>query len=156
MDSKPTNPKDLIGMKKCPLGLVPDTMSLFASLSFLEGALKYGRFNWREMGVSFTVYDDALLRHRAKLRAGEWADKDTKVPHISSMLACLAIIADSHVCGNLVDDRPPAQPTLAVEIDRLGDAIKYLQELFKDHNPKQFTIADGPQVETPKQAIWVP
>jgi hypothetical protein len=141
-NEKATNPKDLIGSSKLPMGLVPDTLTLYASLAFLEGALKYGRFNWRVAGVRFQIYLDALERHRAKLAAGEWEDPVTKVPHLASIIACAGIILDAHTCGKLVDDRPPSCLQISKLIDDHTKTVAHLKELFKDHNPKQYTIED--------------
>ena len=47
---KPSNPKDMIGSNKLPLHLWPNTATAMGSLGFLNGALKYGRANFREIG----------------------------------------------------------------------------------------------------------
>ena len=147
-DPKQTNPKDAIGSSKIHLDLVPDSMVLFASLGFAEGALKYGKFNWRVAGVRLSIYMAALERHKMKFMAGEWADPDTKVPHLSSMLACLGIIVDAHTSNKLNDDRPPAQPDLAVFVADAAKVQNHLKELFRDCNPHQHTIMDAiPTVE---------
>lgn len=142
-DQKLTNPKDHIGSSKLHLDLVPDTMVVFAAMGFLEGALKYGKFNWRKAGIRLSIYWAALERHRMKFCAGEWADPKTKVPHLSSMLACLGIIVDAFVSGKLTDDRPPAQPELSLFIDKQSDLVAHLKEQFRDCNPHQHTINDA-------------
>lgn len=138
-DQKLTNPKDAIGSTKLPLHLVPDSLSCFAALAFLEGALKYGQFNWRVAGVRASIYLSAMERHMRKWKAGEDSDPKTGVPHLASILACAAIILDADVCGKLNDDRPPAVPTLPITIDVLGKKVADLKELFKDENPVQYT-----------------
>lgn len=147
---KDTNPKDAIGMTKLPLDLVPDTLMIYASLSFAEGALKYGKFNWRVAGVRASIYIAALERHLAKFKNGEWADETTKVPHLSSMLACIGIILDAKLLGKLTDDRAPYAPMDAL-IKEVEPIVLQLKELFKDHfkdhHPHQHTIADGPPPE---------
>jgi hypothetical protein len=141
-DTKATNPKDAIAGKKLPLDLVPATLEAFAALGFLEGALKYGKFNWRKAGVKFSVYIGALKRHTKKLEDGEWRDAKTRVPHLASILACAGIALDAYACGKLKDDRAPAVNTSAL-IDSLEAAVAHLKEVFKDHNPHQFTIEDS-------------
>lgn len=139
------NPKDAIGSTKLMMGAVPDSAIAGMALAFIEGLFKYGRFNWRAFPVRFSVYDDAAMRHRAKLRAGEWADPKTKVPHIYSMMACYAIVGDARMSGTLIDDRPPAQPALIEEIDKVDAEIQNaLREMFKEHNPKHWTVMDTP------------
>lgn len=144
LETKDTNPKDCIAGNKLPLSVVPSTMVIFASLAFFEGQCKYGRFNWRIAGVRTSIYLDALKRHIAKYENGEWADPVTKVPHLSNALACIAIILDAMVCGKLTDDRPPVAPVGDL-IENLAQNVIGLKELFKDHHPHQFTIADGDQ-----------
>lgn len=142
-ETKPSNPKDAIGMTKLPVHLVPDSLIAFASLAFLEGALKYGKYNWRVAGVRMSIYLDAFERHRMKFTNGEWADPQTGVPHLASMIACLGIILDAKVCDKLTDDRPPRAP-MGEMIDGAQPLIAHLKKLFEEHTPHQNTIADGP------------
>ena len=145
-DKKLTNPKDSIGSKKLPLHLVPDTLSIMACPSFLEGALKYGQFNWRIYGVKLSIYISALERHLKKYKNGEERDPRTLVHHMSSVIACAAIILDAEACGMLNDDRPPRHPTSEM-IDGMMDHIAFLKELYKDQHPHQNTHEDS---------IWLP
>lgn len=145
-DGKDTNPKDTIGATKLPLDLVPDTAIAYMALAFLEGALKYGRYNWRVAGVRWSIYQSAFERHRMKVANGEWADPKTKVPHLASMMACLAIILDAHTCGKLIDDRPPRCLPVSGLIDGMAHDVAYLKELFKDCTPHQYTIEDSTDV----------
>jgi len=137
------NPKDAIGATKLMMDAVPDSAIVVMSLAFVEGLLKYGRFNWRAFPVRFSIYDGAAMRHRAKLRAGEWADPKTQVPHVGSIMACYAIINDARLSGTLIDDRPPAQPALIEEIDKADAEVQaLLKDLFKAHNPKHWNVND--------------
>lgn len=140
-DVKPTNPKDVIGSAKLPLGLVPDVPE--EALAFLEGALKYGRFNWRIAGVRASIYIDAIERHFKKWKNGENADQKTRVNHLLSVIACCKIILDADRLGKLVDDRPPSVPMLAGDIVKAEEVAAHLREFFKDHSPHQYTIADS-------------
>jgi hypothetical protein len=141
-EPKPSNPKDIIGSDKLPLSLVPDTTIAYLTLGHLEGMLKYGLVNWRECGVRTSIYLDALARHVAKFKSGEWADPETRVPHLANALACLSIIVDAHECGKLIDDRPKPAP-VAPLIDRSGGIVKHLKALFADRNPHHYTIGDA-------------
>src|SRR5258707_949196 len=78
--SKATNPKDAIGATKLPISGVPTAVNRYAALAFAEGALKYGRYNWRVSGVRISIYLDALHRHLIKLQDGEWCDGDSLGP----------------------------------------------------------------------------
>lgn len=142
----PTNPKDRVAGTKLPCGLAPDTASIGLALAFLEGALKYGRYNWRVAGVVASVYNDALERHRKKWWNGQNCDPLTKVHHLDNLMACAAILRDAELYGMLTDDRPPCPnpDAMAKFIDDSSAIVTHLKELFKDHNPRQFKIGDLP------------
>lgn len=144
-EGKQSNPKDIIGSAKLPVGLCPDIIPAMAALSFMEGASKYGRYNWRIAGVRASIYHDALRRHLAKWWNGEDADQKTGVPHLASVIACAGIILDAQLVDKLTDDRPPRAAKLSGVIDSLDSDLAHLRDLFKGHNPKQFTIADSEQ-----------
>lgn len=146
------NPKDFLAAEKLPLNIVPDSMVVFACLGFLEGAHKYGQYNWRAKPVKMSVYIGALRRHSAKLNAGEWADKKTNVPHGSYILCCMAIMMDAYLCGTLIDDRPPSQPSLIDLIDEESPKLIHgLAKLFATHNPHQYTIQDDKTIAADKK-----
>jgi hypothetical protein len=147
MSDKMTNPKDVIGMTKSPLSLVPATLVICASRALLEGALKYGRFNWRIAGVRASIYLDALKRHIAKWENGQEADPQTTVHHLDNAIACLTIMRDAMLYGKLVDDRPPCPDpdAMARVIDGEPAMVAHLKELFKDYSPHQYTIEDTPR-----------
>jgi len=141
---KPSNPKDIIGSTKVPLNLVPASTMAYLAVGHLEGHLKYGLVNWREVGIRMSVYLDALQRHIKKMSDGnEWEDQVTKVPHIASALCCLSIICDAYEGGNLIDDRPKAAPASDI-IDRMSENVKHLQTLFGDKKPIDYFV-DGPK-----------
>lgn len=144
MDSpelKATNPKDAIGSTKLPMHLVPDSAKAYLALAFLEGATKYGAYNWRVAGVRTSIYMAAAQRHQAKFWNGEWADPKTKVPHLASAMACMAIVLDAKLVGKLTDDRPPAAP-IGELIDGMSENVQHLIEMHKDMNPRHWTIED--------------
>ena len=140
---KDTNPKDAIGSKKLPLHLVPSSGIALTATAFLEGALKYGKYNWRIAGVRASIYLDAMHRHIAKWQNGEDVDPETMVHHLASVCACAMIIMDAQLCEKLTDDRPP-RAHVADLVDMLAAGnVQRLQNQFKDHHPHQYTIADG-------------
>lgn len=144
IETKPTNPKDIIGSTKLDLGLVPSTLSIMVSKAFLEGALKYGRFNWRIAGVRASIYHAALHRHLAKWWNGQDKDPKTGVHHLDNAMACLGILRDAEIFKKLQDDRPPAvDPDLIAQIIDESEAdVARLKALFKSYNPHQYTIHD--------------
>ena len=139
-DEKATNPKDAIGTKKVGTTLVPDVIKYHASLALLEGALKYGASNWAEAGVRCSIYLDALDRHLAKFKAGEFSDPETKVPHLSSALACIGIILDADLRGRLHDDRPPPNPELVRWINEAEAQVAHLKQMFAEHDPLHYNM----------------
>ena len=142
---KDTNPKDAIGSTKLPMHLIPGSAKAWLALAFLEGALKYGKYNWRVAGVRASIYLDAMERHLEKYKNGEWDDAQTGVPHLASIMACAAIILDAESVGKLTDDRPPKGDESDL-IDSLIESVGYLQNLYEGESPHQYTIedSDGP------------
>lgn len=139
--NKDTNPKDAIANNKAQLHLVPDSLNVYASLSFTEGAAKYGAYNWRVAGVRASVYKSAAERHLSKYWNGEWADPHTGVPHLASVIACCAIILDAGLCNKLTDDRPPRADIPGL-MDEVEDAVAHIRKTFAHKNPHHYTIAD--------------
>lgn len=142
---KESNPKSAFGDQKLQLNVVPGSFQAYTSLALLEGALKYGRYNWRIKGVRVSTYLDALKRHIEKYEEGQWADPKTRVPHLANAAACLCIILDAGLMGSLNDDRPPSLPNHDQWIDGMTDIVQHLKDLFHEKNPKQYTIVDTPQ-----------
>jgi hypothetical protein len=102
-----TNPKDLLGIKKVQLNLVPASSIIYQALAMEDGAKKYGPYNWRENKVIASIYVAAAMRHLMQwYDEGEELAEDSKKPHLAHALACIGIIVDALETGNLSDDRP--------------------------------------------------
>lgn len=101
------NPKTALGALKIPLDLVPPSSTYFLAEAFKNGADKYGPYNWREKGISSSVYYAAAKRHMDAWWDGEDNAKDSGVHHIAHAMACMALILDSMTVGTLNDNRPP-------------------------------------------------
>lgn len=101
-----TNPKDLIGVKKPPLALVPPAGVIHASMAMKDGAQKYGPYNWRESDVSAMVYVHAAMRHLQQWLDGEDVAEDSGAHHLGHAIACCSIILDAATNATLIDDRP--------------------------------------------------
>ncbi len=108
--AKDTNPKDALGVKKAPLSTLPTGPIYEVALAMLEGARKYGRHNYRVMGVKASVYYDAAMGHLTAWWEGEDVDPTSGLHHLAKAMACLAVVRDSEMMGNWVDDRPPRYP----------------------------------------------
>lgn len=139
---KDTNPKDRIGSSKLPLSLLSGTAKIEWCLAQLEGALKYGTWNWRSAGIRVSIYLDALERHLEKYKNGEDRDPDTLVHHLGSVMACAAIILDALPLGKLGDDRPPRAPVSEL-MDQAVDRVLHLQDLHGSKHPHHYTIEDS-------------
>lgn len=107
MTEKPTNPKDAVGIKKVPMSVVPATVLAEVAVGMMEGALKYGRHNYRAIGVRASVYYDATMRHMMDWWEGEDIDPDSQLSHITKAITSLTVLRDSMIRENWVDDRPP-------------------------------------------------
>jgi len=138
---KSTNPKDLIGSDKLPLHLFPFTAVVYGTLALLDGALKYGRANWRVAGVRASIYYDACLRHMTKWFEGENIDKDSGLPHLAHALACITILIDATETDKLKDDRMVKGGYLEL-LKRIAPDVARLKEFHKGKNPKHWTIED--------------
>lgn len=141
-DTKPTNPKDVIGSDKIPLHLWPETASILGSMALLDGALKYGRSNFRSIGVRASIYHDATRRHLMKWFEGQDLDEDSGLPHLAHALACVAILIDAQSSGKMNDDRMLKGGTLEL-LETMTPHVKRLKELYKDREPHHYTINDN-------------
>lgn len=101
-----TNPKDLIGITKAQMNLVPPSSKIYQALAMADGAKKYGPYNWRSNKVIASIYYAACQRHMDSWFDGEELAKDSGVPHLAHAIACIGIIIDALETGNLSDDRP--------------------------------------------------
>lgn len=106
----PTNPKQLYGDRKVPVQQIPPAALVYLALGFREGARKYGAFNWRKTKVESMTYVGAALRHIMAYLDGEYIDPESGNPHLAHAMCCMAIAADAHEGGFVVDNRPPAGP----------------------------------------------
>src|ERR1700680_3709633 len=103
------NPKDLIGAKKVSLTKFPAIGLLHGAHAMMDGAAKYGPYNWREKSVQAHIYVDAAKRHMDAWFEGEETASDSGVHHLGHALACCAILLDAQANDGLIDDRPTAK-----------------------------------------------
>jgi hypothetical protein len=139
MDTKPTNPKDIIGIRKAPLSTVPMNVVAELGVAMLEGASKYGRHNFRAVGVRASVYFDATMRHLISWWEGEDVDPDSGMSHITKAIASLVVLRDAQSRGLCEDDRAPSTANFYNEINER--AAKILDK-HADKSPKHYTIKD--------------
>ena len=136
MTSKDTNPKDAIGTKKWrQFTVVPFQVIWEVGVGMLEGALKYGRHNYRASGVRASVYVDAALGHIHQYWEGEDIDPDSTahLHHITKAITSLTVLRDAMMNDFYVDDRPPKIKDMDSIRTQLQSAV---EELFKEHADK--------------------
>lgn len=121
--ARPQNPKDIHGYKKVDLSLVPDIAVFHEAMAFIDGAEKYGPYNWRDNAVLARVYIAAAKRHIDYWSAGQEEAEDSGVHHLGHARACLAILMDAQATGNLIDNRPKSAQ-LIVLMDVLNAKVK--------------------------------
>lgn len=139
------NPKDVIGNTKLPLSLVPATAMAWESLALLDGATKYGYWNWRIAGIRASVYVDATMRHLEKWNNSENCDSDSALIHLAHARATIGIIIDAAACGKLIDDRAPAMD-IGAYFDKLTPHVARIKLKNADKLPRHFTGADSEPV----------
>lgn len=136
--SKDSNPKEAFGSRKAGLSTISRPVLYEVGLAMLEGALKYGRHNYRIAGVRASTYFDACGRHMDAWWEGQDIDPDSKAKlhHITKAIAGLTVIRDSMIMGNWTDDRPPsiADPNWLAwyneQAEILVDACKHPKKPF--------------------------
>jgi hypothetical protein len=106
--SKKTNPKDAVGTKKPRFysGL-PANVTKEVTIGIMEGAMKYGRHNYRIAGVRASTYIDATIGHLFDYWEGQDIDPDSDLHHITKAIASLYVLRDAQMRNMCEDDRPP-------------------------------------------------
>lgn len=118
-----TNPKDLVGEKKVSISKLPAVAMLHAAHAMMNGAVKFGPYNWREKKVQAEIYIDAALRHITLWNEREETATDSGVHHLGHAMACLAILLDAQESGNLIDNRPPSNGSFSQAMNRLNETV---------------------------------
>jgi Domain of unknown function (DUF5664) len=136
---KPTNPKDAIGAMKAKFSTIPMNVMFDVGLALLEGAAKYGRHNYRAIGVRASVYVDATMGHLADWWEGEDIDPDSDLSHITKAIASLVVLRDAMMQDKLTDDRPPRSKVLKRDFN---DLAKRIIERHADKSPHHYTLND--------------
>lgn len=136
---KPTNPKDTVGIKKAPFSTVSAPVMAEVGVAMMEGALKYGRHNFRGVGVRASVYYDATIRHLFSYWEGEDQDPDSGMSHVTKAIASLMVLRDAMIQNKCDDDRPPRSPEFYKELNTRAEE---LLKRYGDVNPHHYTIKD--------------
>lgn len=132
------NPKTQFGIAKPGDYYTPPIPYYEYSLAHLQGALKYGPFNWRDDPISISTYFEAAKRHMELYKAGQRNAGDTGIHHLAHAMTCLSIIIDAEAHNTLIDDRfkfrdPGIRSEVSAEIleeyiEKNDDRIKAIRE----------------------------
>lgn len=133
---KLSNPKDLCGVKKAPMSTIPMPVIAEVGLAMLEGACKYGRHNYRGVGVRGSVYFDATMRHLISWWEGEDIDPDSELSHITKAISSLVVLRDAMMQGKFEDDRPPRSINFYAELNKKAGQVI---ERYAHLSPKHYT-----------------
>ena len=136
-EAKLSNPKDICGIKKAPLSAVPMCVVAEIGVAMLEGACKYGRSNYRAIGVRGSVYFDATMRHLVSWWEGEDLDPDSAMSHITKAITSLIVLRDAMIQGKFTDDRPPRSKPFYPSLNACAADIV---DRYADRNPTHYTI----------------
>lgn len=134
---KPTNPKDMVGVRKAPMSTVPANVLAEIGVAMLEGASKYGRHNYRAVGVRGSVYYDGVMRHLMAWWEGEDIDADSGMSHVTKAITSLVVLRDAMMQGKFTDDRPPRA---APFYPSLNTGAASIIDRYADRNPTHYTI----------------
>lgn len=137
---KDSNPKDAVGIKKIAFSTVPSTVIAEVAVGMTEGARKYGRHNYRAVGVRYSVYYDATLRHLMKWWEGEDIDPDSGLSHVTKAITSLVVLRDAMINGMVTDDRPPRIPEGFWE-----DVQKQVDVVFRKYPDSVKPFVEGDQ-----------
>lgn len=99
------------GAKAAQLGAIDPLPIMEVAKVAGFGGKKYDRYNYLR-GYNWSLSYDALQRHLHQFWAGQWADRESGLPHLAhAAWHCLALM--SFYIRNLgTDDRPPGgEPT---------------------------------------------
>lgn len=136
---KESNPKDAIGVTKTPFSTLSMPVLAEMGVGMLEGGVKYGRHNYRVIGVRASVYFDATLRHVFKWWEGEDIDPDSNISHLTKAMTSLHVLRDAEIHGKMFDDRPPRTPDGWMSL--MDAVVKELRQKYPE--PKEPYTQEG-------------
>jgi len=120
---KSINPKDAIGSTKPPITTVPMNVMSELGVAMMEGAIKYGKHNYRVSPVRASVYVDAAWRHLSNWWEGEDIDPDSELSHVIKAIASLTVIRDAMMQDSWYDDRPVKAKPYTKKLQAQTDAV---------------------------------
>jgi len=119
-----TNPKDLYGSVKVDISKVPAIGIAHEAMAMMDGADKYGPYNWRDKPVIASIYVAAGIRHFLDWNEGQELASDSHAHHLGHAKACAGILLDAQHRGVLIDDRPAHDDLFADALDEMSKTLK--------------------------------
>lgn len=123
MVNQTLNPKEQASIKKAPLSYLPLTVISEVGVALLEGALKYGAFNFRADGIHASESFNAAQRHLFAWWEGEDIDADSGLHQVTKAIAALVVLRDAIMQGKILDNRPQSA---GIDYQRLNNLAAYL------------------------------
>lgn len=111
-----SNPKDIIGSTKAAMCYLSAVARAHAVNAMMDGAGKYGPYNWRAKRITAMNYVHAAVRHLDLWVEGEERADDSGAHHLGHAIASLSILLDAQAHGCLIDDRPTGSPKILKEV----------------------------------------
>lgn len=140
---KDNNPKDLLGLGKPPMSTVSQLVLMEVGVAMLEGAEKYGRHNYRAVGVRSSVYYDAAQRHLNAWWEGQDTDPQSGMNHITKAITSLVVLRDAMIMGMVTDDRPPVLQGLEGFLKDLEEKVKNIKATYGHLEPTHYTMSNA-------------
>jgi hypothetical protein len=120
------NLKTAAAVGKPGISAVPVIAFVALGEAMADGAKKYGAFNWRDTGVTASVFEEAIFRHFMDYfgNRNDYA-KDSGIHHLAHLMASCAILLDAQVYGMLNDDRDNVDQE--IDIYKMVETIRNYQ-----------------------------
>jgi dATP/dGTP diphosphohydrolase, N-terminal len=93
------------------------------AVGMTEGAMKYGRHNYRAVNIRASVYYDAVFRHMMAWFEGEDIDEPSQLSHITKAICTLVVLRDSMMQNKLCDDRPIRSAPFMDEVNQKTERL---------------------------------
>lgn len=100
------NPKDLAASDRVDISLLPTSGIIHGAHACMDGARKYGPYNWRQEPIRAMGYLSATMRHIQAFIDGEDCAADSGCNHLGHAIASCAILLDAIENDSVIDDRP--------------------------------------------------
>jgi hypothetical protein len=166
MSTKDSNPKQAYGDTKVGLSSVPMGPLYLLAIAMMEGGMKYGKHNYRDMGCKASTYFDAAVGHLVSWHEGEDIDPDSGVHHLKTDDRPIRYPEGVHLRKNPVVSElkskypDPVAPYTqerkdAEELDKAVQQIVWRPPLFSRKNLLEWPVLVRPVDADPESGLPV-